>query len=287
MRIGLGLLLFAATFSFGQETASPDGPALLAGSEAALLGHRSYQYSEDVTVQIKMPGPPQPEMRFTGTVQAVNPAGANSARANSARMRLEFKVGDEAGILVVSDGSTTWMYMPLFQQFTRTPQRPGGFESLTDVIGLPGVPDAAKETANAKVIRSERIYIDGQTHDCWVVENRMGKFALPEQPGAEIQEPVFTYWIDKNLGLALETSMSMEVQTAGSEKPIETRMQTVTHSIKFDLDLPDSLFVFTPPSGARETAELFPGMRRITGNRPSPAATPNPGATPAPTAPPK
>jgi len=244
------------------------GAALLAKSEAVLLGHRSYQYSEDVTVQIKVPGPPQPEMRFIGTVQAVNPSGAKPTASNSAKMRLEFKVGDEAGILVISDGSTTWMYMPLFQQFTRTPQRPEGLQSLTDVIGLPGVPDAAKDTANAKVIRSEQIEIDGEPHDCWVVENRMDRFALPEQPAEEIQDPVFTYWIDKKLGVALQTSMSMKVQTAGSEKPIEAQMQTIMHSIKFDPELPDSLFVFTPPSGARETAELFPGMRRIMGAAP-------------------
>ena len=265
MRIRLGLLLFAAAFSFGQEPAAPDGPALLAGSEAAPLSHRSYRYSEDITVQIKLPGPPQPAMQFTGTVQAVNPSGANSAGTNSAKMRLEFNVGDEAGILVISDGSTTWMYMPLFQQFTRTPQRPEGLQSLTDVIGLPGVPDVAKNTANAQVLRSEQIDIDGEQHDCWVVENRMDKFALPQQPGEEIQDPVFTYWIDKKMGLALKTSMSMKVQTAGTERPIEAQMQTVTHSVKFDLDLPDSLFVFTPPAGARETAELFPGMRRILG----------------------
>lgn len=287
MRIQFAFLA-ASALAFGQGTASPatpDGAALLAGSEAVLQQHHSYQFSEDISVQIKMPGPPQGPMEFTGTVQAVNPDRANPAGAikglgankgNKGKMRLEVKAGGADGILVISDGSTTWMYMPLFQQFTRTPQQSEGLQNLTDMIGLAGMPDVAKETGNAKVIRSEQIDIDGEPHDCWVVQNRMDKFPLPAQPGAEILDPLFTYWIDKTLGFAVKTSMSMKVQTAAGGPLVESLMETLTHSIKFDPDLPDSLFVFTPPPGATETAELFPGMRRILGGRVPAVVPPSP-----------
>src|ERR1035438_7500651 len=38
------------------------------------------------------------------------------------------------------------------------------------------------------------------------------------------------------------------------------QMKMTMRSLKFGVDLPGSLFVFTPPEGAKETTELFPGM---------------------------
>jgi TonB family protein len=131
------------------------------------------------------------------------------------------------------------------------------------VDGMAGIPDPSRLTSNAQVTRSEAIEMDGQQHECWVVESRVER--LPGRADADLQDVVSTQWIDKTLGFGLQTAMSAKT-APGPAGSMQIKMKTNLHSLKFDVDLPDSLFVFTPPADATETKELGPAA--------PPAATP-------------
>ncbi len=243
----LALLIFVPLGSlFGQPF--PD-PAKLLSLGAETLGRsHSYEYTTDMTMDM---GAAMPFPIVSSTVtQAVNPG----------KFRMESKAAGTEVTLVVADGEHIWMYIPFLKQYTKT----DGAEGMQSVAAeTVGIPDMSKLISNAKVIRSEVLEVDGQPHACWVVESRMveSRMAkLPEQSGMELQEAVSTQWIDKTLGLTLQTTMSGKTHAGQGASAMQIKMKTSMHSLKFNGDLPDSLFVFTPPADAKETKELMPGM---------------------------
>jgi TonB family protein len=233
----------------------PDAAKLLAQGAETLARHHSYEYTTEMTMDMGA-AMPFPIVSSTLT-QAVNPG----------KLRMESKAAGLSVSLAISDGEHFWTYIPFLKQYTKA-DGSEGMQSLVDEMA--GIPDSSKLTSSAKVIRSEAREMDGQPHDCWVVESRVDK--LPGQPGAAMQDVVSTQWIDKTLGLALETTTSGKTQD-GTGAAMQIKMKTTLHSLKFDEDLPDSLFVFTPPAGAKETKELIPGM-------PAAPTTPNVSSIP-------
>jgi TonB family protein len=76
------------------------------------------------------------------------------------------------------------------------------------------------------------------------------------------------YWIDKDTGLNRQIVVTGKIQFPNrAPQSVETRM--VYRSLKFDEPLPDSLFQFTPPAGAKEVASVM-GMPSLEG-KPAPA----------------
>ena len=254
----LVLLVFVPVASlFAQPF--PDVAKLLSQGAETLARHHSYEYTTDMTMD--MTGAPISIVTSTLT-RAINPG----------KVRIESKASGIDVALIVSDGEHSWTYIPFLKQYIKTDGSEGR-SSLTD--SLTGMPDASKLTSNAKVTRSESIEMDGQQHDCWVVESRMDK--LPgQQDGSEVQDVVSTQWIDKTLGLALQTTVSSKAQTGPGQPAMQIKMKTAMHSLKFDGDLSDSLFVFTPPAGATETKDLSPGAFAAPTPVPANVASPTP-----------
>jgi len=256
---------------------SPDPAGLLTGSADELQRYHSYQLTEEMSMEMKMPSMSMPAMTSTTVTQAVNPG----------KRRTETKAAGMDAMLMISDGQNTWMYMPLTKQYSKLPagDNPEAGQSIMSSMGLSGMPDMTKMFADAKVLRSELLEVDGQQRDCWVIETRMDKLAVPGQAGAAMQDMVYTSWIDKALRIQLKMSIAGKVQASAAAPAMEMRMVTTTRSMKFNEDLPDSLFVFTPPEGAKETKELFPGMQAALGG--APAAGNEPASASAPAAPAK
>ncbi len=261
MRFKLGLLIVVPVFA----QTSPDAAALLARQASELQRYHSYQFTQDTTINMNVPGMSMPPMTFTTVTQAV-----------PGKSRMETKASGLDAMLMISDGANTWMYMPLFKQYSKLPS-----DSLEDVkgrmdgMGMASIPDLSTMGADAKVTGSEVLEVDGQPHDCWVVEIRTDKLA-GAQAGAKTQDMEYTVWIDKALGIQLKMSISGKVQTSAAAPAVATHSVTTTHSIKFNEDLPDSLFVFTPPPDAKETKELFAGVGgAIVGDAPA-KTTPKP-----------
>jgi TonB family protein len=253
MRLAAFIFLPAVTL-FAQTL--PDAASLLLKGTAALGRYRSYEYTTDMTMD--MTAVPFPIV-VSSLTQAVNPG----------KLRIEFKAAGMLASLAVSDGEHVWTYDALRKQYTSA----NGPEEMQRVMSSAmGMPEPSKLTSNARVIRSEMVEADGQQHDCWVIESRTG--ALPGQNGGVLKDVVFTQWIDKTLGLGLQTSMSGKTQADANVPPMQIKMKTVTHSLRFNLDLPDSLFIFTAPPDATETKELTQDSPKA--SRPSTVA-PAPG----------
>jgi TonB family protein len=218
----LGSLLFASLLAVSAQEA-PDAARLLSQRHKALEMAHSYEYTEEMSADM-IPA-------TINLVQGIQPG----------KMRMESKMGEMAILTLVSDGVNTWMYSPMMKQYTKMPATTEKAKALTrDAMGGEVAEDESTLQKNAHVVRSETLDVGGQTHDCWVIESHLPKKDKPDS--------VFTFWIDKGLGLQLQMTVS------------GMQMKMVMRSLKFGADLPNSLFVFTPPAGAKETAELFPGM---------------------------
>jgi TonB family protein len=219
----------------------PDGKTLLSGESKALESYVSYQYSEETTTQTAAMGTPI-NITMTTLVQAVNPD----------KRRMEMKTGRQVSSIMISDGENTWMYMPLLKQYSRIS---GGGVDLQK-FGSAMTADMAAIDANASTKGSESVDVDGIPHDCWVVESRMAKRSMG---GMDIQDAVYTSWIDKQLGITLKQTMSGKMQGGPLPAAIEVRTTSVKHSLKFNEALPYSLFTFVPPADAKES-DLLAGL---------------------------
>ncbi len=262
MRFTLGVLIFSRVFA----QSSPDPAVLLAHQSDELQRYRTYQLTQDMSMNITMPGMSMPAITYTTVTMAANPG----------KMRKQMKTAGMDAMLMVSDGKQTWTYMALTKQYMKTTEDAPGTQELISGM-MPGMPDMRELTANAKVTGSELLEVDGQQRDCWVVESGMDKLAMPEQ-ATTMENVVSKTWIDKTLGIQLKMSFSGKVKASAGAPATDTRLTMTTRSMKFDEDLPDSLFVFTPPADAKETKELFPGMPSAGGAASAKAPTPTPAS---------
>jgi outer membrane lipoprotein-sorting protein len=214
----------------------PDGAALLERSANALKTYSTFQYTE---VMSGGPAGMETSMLYQGT--------------SSGQMRATQKIGDIDGALIVTDGREMWMYMPMMKRYMKMPP------NSVLLSGVMAGVQAASGIGEAKVVRSETLEVDGEPHDCWVVESQStGLSTTGVKTGG-----IATHWIDKISSIEFKMVASSSIQVAGSKEPVESIMTMSRHGYKFNPPLDDALFVFTPPAGATETDELFPGMKAV------------------------
>ena len=223
----------------------PDGSALLKQSEEALKKVHSLQYKEEGTMETVIGG--QPLKTTTELSQAV---------LNPGKTRMESKV-QGVSMLVLSDGESTWVYSSVANEYTRKAAALGP-EGLMTAMGMGDfMPNMADIHMTEKTTGEESITIDGQKHDCWVVETQIGSLELPAAAkGAKMSDAVMTFWIDKKLGIDLQRTVSMKVTVPGAPAPIEMRQKNVKKELQVDGPIADSVFSFTPPAGAKEVEKL-------------------------------
>ena len=253
MRI-LRRLTYLTLASLLPAFAQPDANGLVQRSADALKNYASYQYTEEMTMDLAMPG----GLSMTTLVRGV-----------PGKSRRDTKTAGMDAATVIMSGESTVIYIPMMKQYTRVKAgSPDEAAILNDMNS--GAPDQA--AANAKLLRSEALDVDGQPHDCWVVESKTDHIETAAPAGADMHDAVFTWWFDKSLGIDLQMTMSAKMDAGGKVMQVESK--TTKHAFQFNLPLPDSLFVFTPPEGATETSELIPGIG-------APAAAKAPVKTPA------
>jgi len=245
MRLATALLtlmlpLFAQTL--------PDAKDLLKQSGEAFNKLRSYQYESEMAIEMTVAGKPV-KMTVTNSTAAVNPD----------RKRVESKSQMGGGATLMSDGEYTWTYIPVLNQYTKKAalQRP------EDMLASLGITDPMQLYKKVKIAGEETLEIVGKKYDCWVVETRIDKFSMPQMQGMSLTDSVVKLWIAKDLKVNLQMNMSGKMQGGPVSKPVEMRMKMTTLSLKLDPDLPDSLFHFTPPEGAKEVADFaMPGVSK-------------------------
>ena len=239
----------------------PDGKTLLDRESDMLRSYVSYQYTEESATQTAAMGTPI-NITMTMQVQAVTPN----------KSRMEMKIGNQVSSIMISDGENTWVYTPLLKQYSKI----SGSNADLQKFGSTLTADMAQVGADAATKGSEFVDVDGTPHDCWVVESRIAKQAMG---GMEIQDAVYTSWIDKELGITLKRTMSGKMQGEPLPAGMEMRTTSMKHSLKFNEALPYSLFTFVPPPDAKET-DLLAGL-----NADAPGFGLAPGAKAAPKSP--
>jgi thiol-disulfide isomerase/thioredoxin len=242
-------VLFLACFVSLYPQELPDVAALIKQTTESLKKHKSYQMSTEITVDMTVAGNPV-RMVMTSDVSAINPD----------RARVESKASMGGGATIVSTGEFTYMYIPALKQYTKKAALSSPQQMFSNT-GMTSLPDEAKLVQNSRVIRQETIEADGSEHPCWVVETKIDKLPLAAPITGALTDSVITMWIGQKDNIAWRSTMSGKMQAGPMTTDMKQEMRL--HSVKLDPALPDSLFMFVPPEGAKEVPDFGgPAMKK-------------------------
>ena len=145
----------------------------------------------------------------------------------------------------VTDGLTFWHYRQQTNQYTK---KPAAGESAADFPTGSEYKRIDAGVASARVLREESLPVNGGDVTCYVVE-----LIVEGQPPADtIREPRLL-WIGKANHLVLKdvSRSTLGASKRAGERATLTRVKVV-NVVKVNQPLPDALFMFVPPEGARE-----------------------------------
>jgi thiol-disulfide isomerase/thioredoxin len=221
----------------------PDGQQLYERAQAIAKSFHSLQFTVETTSEVGFPAEPIKTEIL-------------SAYLNPGKTRVETK-GAGISVVNVSDGENTWLYNSRANQYAKVPAVQGPAAVLA-VLGMK-MPDMSSIHFSYKTVGEETIDIDGQKYECWVVELQIGEFALPasqtdKAPPPKVTGSVMTSWIDKKLGIDVQSALAMKMQTGGTDLQMHQKM--VKKNLRINQPVDEALFTFTPPPGATEVKEL-------------------------------
>lgn len=224
---------------------SPDAKALLKETQDVLLKHKSYQLDQHAVIDLG------------GTVPTRLDMSVKMAVSSPGKLRIESS-GKIGSSLIVSDGEYTWMYLGTLKQYTKTAAASTPENLVKSLVpGMSGVMDQLKAKdpyLSAKIVGEEQLELDGQKIDCLVVEARLDTISMPGS--IDMKNGVQKVWIDKATKLALKQTVTASMEGGPLSGPAEMNQAVTVISRKLDAPVPDSLFVFEPPEGAKLVTEF-------------------------------
>jgi thiol-disulfide isomerase/thioredoxin len=238
----LGFLFPALLFCQQQ----PDPRELLLRSADAIKKYSSYQIHSLSVIETR--GGTNTRMQMPAVISVRRPD----------RMRIESET-NEAASTVVSDGAHTYIY---FDQQKKYIRRAATTSPEAALGSLNNLPDITNSIDSVQITGEKTVEIDDQQYECWVVEARYDTIKVPGQ-NLTILDAVQTSWISKTLALTLQNSFTARLLVGTLPEPVIMTQATTTVKLSLNADLPDSLFVFTPPAGATQTADwTLPGITK-------------------------
>src|SRR5262245_27525315 len=248
------------------QTTPPDAKAILKQVAETYKNLKSYHFegritTEQVTESMGLKDESKREEMFV------------SAAIKPGRSRVESK-NTNFSVASVSDGKTKWVYAPGANEYTKTEEGTAGpgtgpprMDPLTFFARAANVVDGFSRVADrvleAKIIGDEKLDIGGQLVDCQVIEaSYSGVSAAPYQSTATTRK----LWIDKARNIVLR-----EIQNTKSKLQwgvtINSKMSNIFAVARLGAQVPETLFTFSPPEGAKEVAELNSPFRSISPRR--------------------
>jgi TonB family protein len=236
----------------------PDASTVLAQQAAAMQKHNTLQYTNETTIDV---GAPNTSLKLTMKTSAY--------RQNPGKTRVETESTIVPGFTMVSDGEWTWMYNPSSKQYTKTGAALGPVAVMSSMLP-PGMVDlsaisnmTSSLTKAAKVVREENIDVEGKVHPCWVLQMNLDNVPVPTANAT--LGMIITLWIDKELGLNIQTDISSKGQTpTTAPASMQLSIHQKTIGLKVDEPIDSSLFTFVPPADAKEVTTLsLPGASRV------------------------
>ncbi len=243
---GLALLLFPLW-----AAAQPDARELLRQSEDAIKQYQTYELESIVLIEMHG-GIIDTKLEMPSSISVRRPS----------HMRIESR--SQAGaVTIVGDGEHTWYYLSPPKKYIKRAAVASPEAALNDSGMLPkNLPDIKKSVKSVRIAREESLPVGGEDMPCWIVETSFDRIELPEQ-NITIVEGTQSSWIRKSDHLSLQTTFSAKLNLPGVSDPVNMTQSTRTAAVRLNVDLPDSLFVFTPPAGAKETEDwTLPGIVR-------------------------
>jgi thiol-disulfide isomerase/thioredoxin len=227
----------------------PDPHELLQRSADAIKKYSSYQIHSLSIIETR--GGTNTRMQMPAVISVRRPD----------RMRIESETG-AAATTVVSDGSHTYIYLEQQKKYIRRAATSSPETALGESGVLKNLPDIAQSLKSVEITGEKTMEIDDQQYECWVVEARYDTIKVPAQ-NLTILDAVQISWISKTLGLTLQNSFTARLLVGTLPEPVVMTQATTTVGLSLNADLPDSLFVFTPPPGATQTADwTLPGITK-------------------------
>ncbi len=165
------------------------------------------------------------------------------------KMRMNIK-NPMAEMQIISDGKSTWMYMPQQNQYMKMPgsadiaKMGSQFAPLPE--GISNYEDITENFKSVEVLREETIPFNGSSTGCYVM--RLEAQMKEQNPMYDIS-PVIC-WIDKNnfIPIKITVAMAMKAQS------VVIKTSCLATTFKLNESLADNLFVFIPPEGAKEAS---------------------------------
>ena len=243
-------IVAALTLVSAQENI--DGIALLRKVSATYRSAKSFQVEGTSTVESQNAG-----MHFTMDFPFKGDFVAPT------KMRIENQ-NSVAGVLIVSDGKTMWVYVPSTKTYGRVPLvnkagsalRPED-DSREALVGAAGAAGTlfdifqlaiAERVKKAEILREETLPQEGKEVPCLVVKVEY-EWSNGE---AKTTPQIKIYWIDKNRFVVLRETWEFHEHAASSNAAITTKTINNVTKIQLDGPVPPELFEFVPPAGAKE-----------------------------------
>ena len=211
--------------------------------------YESYQLESIVNIEMHG-GPINTKLEMPSTISVRRPD----------RMRIESR--SQAGTVdIVSDGQHTWFYISATKKYIRRAASASPEAAVGNAGILPkNLPDVTKSVKSVKLTGEDTLMVGGEKMPCWMVQTVFDKIAVPE-PGILILEGKSVSWIRKSDLLSLQNTFEAKLEMPGVSEPVNMTQSTQTTALRLNVALPDSLFVFTPPAGAKETEDWsLPGI---------------------------
>jgi cytochrome c biogenesis protein CcmG/thiol:disulfide interchange protein DsbE len=239
-------LLLLPTLLLAQQ---PDPRELLLHSADAIKKYSSYQIHSLSIIETR--GGTNTRMQMPAVISVRRPD----------RMRIESEANEEASTTVVSDGSHTYVYLEQQNKYIKRAATSSPESALGETGVLKNLPDIQNSIQSVEISGEKTLEIDNQDYECWVVETHYDTITVPGQ--LTILEAAQTSWISKTLGLTLQNKLTARLLIGTLPEPVVMTQATTTVALSLNADLPDSLFVFTPPPGATQTADwTLPGITK-------------------------
>jgi thiol-disulfide isomerase/thioredoxin len=171
------------------------------------------------------------------------------AAAGGRRFRLDMH-GAMLDVTRISDGDTTWTYAPSLGQYTREATRVDSGATLVAMTNAPPLLpylDLSRNLVSATRTGQETLEASGRAIPCDVVE---AIFSPPAGVGGRLG-PV-ELWIDRVRGVVLRDERSMTIAASTAGDSLHVTQRTDYALARLGEALPDTLFRFAPPPGAKE-----------------------------------
>lgn len=221
MRPTLLLGLFAILMPVAFAQARPDVPEVLKKVSETYRGAKEY---EIISTSTGTASPGRLLLAFRAP---------NRYRMEGADPNMDNADGTFDEIILVCDGSSEWLYHPKGNEYGVVTGRDvaGDFGAMED-LAIGRFRRAADLSGKAMFVREEPLQINGTDVDCYVLTLPI---SIPREGTS-----VHTWWVDK------KSNRVVREDHDGSS--------VVFTIIKLNEPLPDDLFKFAPPPGARKMA---------------------------------